>query len=81
MIKKLSEFEIGDKGLVKQILCNEVISRRMNDMGLIEGVEVELVRVAPFGDPIQIELRGYQLALRKHEAQNIITEVLLWSLH
>lgn len=44
-------------------------------MGLVPGVEVELRRIAPLGDPIEIILRGYRLALRKHEASKIIVEM------
>lgn len=74
-IKKLSEFSIGEKGKVLSIDCDIEIKRRMADMGLVPGVEVELRRIAPLGDPIEIILRGYRLALRKHEASKIIVEM------
>lgn len=75
MRKKLSEFKIGELGIVKSIDCEPTVRRRLNDMGVFPGVEVKLVRFAPMGDPMQIEIRGYMLALRKHEAQSIIVEV------
>jgi Fe2+ transport system protein FeoA len=75
MRKKLSEFKIGDSGIVKAIDCEPIVRRRLNDMGVFPGVEVKLVRFAPMGDPMQIEIRGYMLALRKNEASNITMEV------
>jgi Fe2+ transport system protein FeoA len=75
MRKKLSEFKIGESGIVKSIDCEPIVRRRLNDMGVFPGVEVKLVRFAPMGDPMQIEIRGYMLALRKHEAQSISVEV------
>ena len=75
MRKKLSDFKIGDHGIVVSVQCDSSVRRRLNDMGVFPGVEVKLVRLAPMGDPMQIEIRGYMLALRKKEASNIIVEV------
>jgi ferrous iron transport protein A len=50
------------------------IRRRLMDMGLVKGVSIEVLRSAPLGDPIAYRLRGYQLALRKSEAQLIEVE-------
>lgn len=75
MRKKLSEFKIGEHGIVVSIDCSSSTRRRLNDMGLFPGVEVKLVRFAPMGDPMQIEIRGYMLALRKLEASEITVEV------
>ncbi len=51
------------------------IYRRIIDMGVVAGTEVEMQRVAPLGDPIQIKVKGYHLTLRKNEAANIKVEV------
>ncbi|MBE6137137.1 MAG: ferrous iron transport protein A [Erysipelotrichaceae bacterium] len=75
MEKKLSQFSIGETGTVKSIQCEEEVKRRLADMGLVVGVEVTLNRVAPLRDPMQISLRGYKLAIRKHEASLIVMEV------
>ena len=50
--------------------------RRLMDMGITPGVEIEIVKVAPLGDPIEINLRGYELSLRKSEAEQIKIEQL-----
>jgi Fe2+ transport system protein FeoA len=47
----------------------------MMDMGLVTGAEVKVVRVAPLGDPIEFEVKGYSLSLRKSEARNVFVEV------
>ena len=69
---KLSELKKGEKGKVVSVVCsNSVLKRRMLDMGITEGVEVCVKKIAPFGDPIGIELRGYELCLRKKDLSNI----------
>lgn len=75
MEKRLSEFRVGEKGKVKSIFCDEEMKRRMADMGLVLGAKIKLKRIAPMGDPMEISLRGYRLAIRKHECFNIIMEV------
>ncbi len=75
MEKRLSEFKLGESGKVKEIHCDEDIKRRMVDMGLVVGVEILLKRIAPLGDPLEISLRGYNLAIRKWESSKIIMEV------
>jgi len=75
MEKKLSQFKTGETGVVRLIQCEEEVKRRLADMGLVVGVEVTLNRIAPFRDPMQISLRGYKLAIRKHEASLIVMEV------
>ena len=75
---KLTELKKGD--MAKIILINGVnlkLKRRLLDMGITSGVVVKIKRVAPLGDPISIELRGYELCLRKSDLSNI--EVIkLW---
>ncbi len=73
-MKKLSEFLIGEKGIVIKVDGEPKIRRRLFDMGLTPGAEVFLRKKAPLGDPLQITVRGYELTLRKNEAEFIETE-------
>ena len=71
---RLSEFAIGQSGVIKSVSGEGRIRRRLFDMGVTPGAEVTLVKKAPLGDPIEVTLRGYQLTLRKAEAQCVQTE-------
>ena len=75
MEKFLSEFKPGEKGTVKQVVAEGKIKRRMFDMGVTPGAEIVLRKVAPLGDPLEVRLRGYELSLRKSEAQCVRMEV------
>lgn len=69
---KLSELKKGDKAKVVCINCdNALLKRRMLDMGITADIEVVVKKVAPLGDPIDIEIRGYELCLRKKELNYI----------
>ncbi|MBQ8197468.1 MAG: ferrous iron transport protein A [Clostridia bacterium] len=73
-MKKLSEFAIGETGKVVTISAETKIRRRLLDMGVTPGVEIYLRKKAPLGDPIEITIRGYELTLRKTEADCIEME-------
>lgn len=75
MEKKLSVFEIGESGVIKQVGGDGRIRRRLFDMGVTPGAEVKLRKRAPLGDPIEITIRGYELTLRKTEADEVTMEV------
>ncbi|WP_122638423.1 MULTISPECIES: FeoA family protein [unclassified Romboutsia] len=68
----LKDLNPGQSGIVKSIGEKGPIRRRLMDMGVTPGVKVEVIKVAPLGDPIEINIRGYELSLRKDEAQNIV---------
>ncbi len=68
----LSQLKIGQQMKVLQIDCANKIKLRLNNMGLTEGVKVTLVRIAPLGDPLEIKVRDFYLALRKKEARRIV---------
>ena len=69
---KLSELKKVEKAKVISINnSNAYLKRRMLDMGITSGVEVSVKKVAPLGDPIDIELRGYELCLRKKDLSSI----------
>lgn len=75
MEKYLNEFAIGQKGKVKRITADGKIKRRLFDMGVTPNAEILLRKIAPLGDPIEVTIRGYELSLRKTEAQAILMEV------
>lgn len=74
MEKKLSNFEIGERGVIKFVGGDGRIRRRLFDMGVTPGTQVYLRKRAPLGDPIEITLRGYELTLRKTEADVVTME-------
>lgn len=75
MEKRLSEFSIGEIGVIRLVGGDGKIRRRLFDMGVTHGAEVYLRKRAPLGDPIEITLRGYELTLRKSEADVVTMEV------
>ncbi len=75
MNKTLDQFSIGETGIVKAVIAEGKIKRRLFDMGITPGAEVFMRKRAPLGDPIEITLRGYELTLRKSEAACVNMEV------
>lgn len=73
--KTLSKFRIGEVGLVLSVKGEGRIRRRLFDMGITPGCEIYLRKKAPLGDPIEISLRGYELTLRKDEADLVMMEM------
>lgn len=67
----LKEVSIGRTVNVLKILGEGPIKRRIMDMGITKGVEVTVRKVAPLGDPIELTVRGYELSIRKEDAQMI----------
>lgn len=72
MEKKLSEFKYSESGVVKFVEGEGRIRRRLFDMGITPGARIILRKKAPLGDPMEITLRGYELTLRKVEADYVI---------
>ena len=75
MEKKLSEFKVGEAGTIKTVAGEGKIRRRLFDMGVTPGAEVYLRKKAPLGDPLEVTIRGYELTLRKTEAECVMMEV------
>jgi len=71
----LHELSVGQRGVVVRVGGKGPARRRMMDMGLVPGTEVKVVRLAPLGDPVEFEVKGYSLSLRKSEARSITVEV------
>lgn len=67
----LAKLSIGKEAKVTKINGNSAITRRLMEMGVVPGVSVKVVKTAPFGDPIEVRVRGYSLAMRKNEAETI----------
>ncbi len=67
----LSELKPGEKGQIEMVAGQGAIKRRIRDMGVTTGSLVEMVRMAPLGDPIEVKIKGYHLTLRKDEAVDI----------
>lgn len=76
MEKYLNTFIVGEQGKVKKIEAEGKIKRRLFDMGVTPGTEIVLKKLAPLGDPIEVTIRGYELTLRKDEANKILMEVV-----
>ena len=69
----LKEAKIGSTVTVKKLNGTGAVKRRIMDMGITKGVEVHVRKVAPLGDPIEVTVRGYELSLRKADAEMIET--------
>ena len=71
----LTDLKVGGTGVVERLEGEVPFQKRLADLGLVPGTTVLFVRRAPFGDPIEIELRGYLLALRGKDARKILLRV------
>ena len=67
----LTNLPVGETAKVTHVNGNNRITRRLMEMGLVPGASVRMVKSAPFGDPLEIHVRGYHLAMRKSEADQI----------
>ena len=76
MTKTVKELKIGEKGTVLSLSCTGALRRRIIDMGITPGAVIVMRKMAPLGDPIEINVRGYELSIRKSEAKEILVEVV-----
>ena len=67
----LKEMKVGETGVIARVGTTGALKQRFMDMGLTKNVEVKVIKIAPLGDPIELEVRGYNLSIRKEDAQNI----------
>lgn len=70
-MSNLAELTVGQTAVVKNVEGLDEIAMRLLEMGLTPGVEVKLVGAALLGDPVELEVRGYRLSLRKSEARRV----------
>jgi len=74
-LQPLTAVALGTTATVAEIKLPPESRPRLMEMGLLIGTQVELIRFAPLGDPVEIKVRGYNLTLRKHEAEQILVSV------
>ena len=73
-MKTLRQVKVGDTVRVVKLHGEGAVKRRFMDMGLTKGVEVHIRKVAPLGDPVEVNVRGYELSIRKADAEMIEVE-------
>lgn len=71
----LSDLRVGQSARVAEIAGDDEVSIRLLEMGLTPGVELKLIGTAPLGDPLEVELRGYRLSVRRSEAARVAVRV------
>lgn len=74
-MRRLHDLKPGTEAIVLDVEGNTTLKQKLLGMGLTKGAEVKVVRNAPLKDPMEIEVRGYNLSIRKDEAKNVIVEV------
>lgn len=70
--KTLRDVPVGGSATVVKLIGDGAVKRRIMDMGITKGTTVNVRKVAPLGDPIEVTVRGFELSLRKDEAQNVL---------
>ena len=73
-MKTLKDAKVGDTVTVAKLHGEGAVKRRIMDMGVTKGATITVRKVAPLGDPVEVTVRGYELSLRKGDAQNIEVE-------
>jgi ferrous iron transport protein A len=73
-VKTLNQLKPGERATIVKVGGEGPVRRRILDMGVVTGADIEVVRVAPLGDPVEFRVKGYNLSLRKSEAQNVQVE-------
>ena len=73
-MKTLKDVNIGQSATVKRLHGEGAVKRRIMDMGITKGAQVRVRKVAPLGDPIELTVRGYELSLRKADAEMVEVE-------
>lgn len=68
----LCDLQIGEFATINEVKGNDKLAKRLLALGCIEGTQIQLKRVAPLGDPLIVNLRGFDLAIRKKDARNIL---------
>lgn len=73
----LDKLKLGESAIVLSVKSsNKLMERRLFEMGLTKGIQIKIKKIAPLGDPVSVELRGYELCLRKQELKNIEVKIL-----
>jgi len=77
MQNTISHMKPGERRTVETVTAEGALRRKLLDMGLTPGVEVIMRKRAPLGDPLEIRIRGYELSLRKGEAEQVLTQPIV----
>lgn len=72
----LDQLTVGQRGRIDAIAGADNLLQRLLEMGLLEGEEIEVLNIAPLGDPVEIRIRDYRLSLRRNEAARVSVQVL-----
>ena len=70
-MKTLRDLAVGQSGTISSVRTTGALKQRFMDMGITKGTDVKVMKIAPLGDPIEVEIRGYNLSVRKADAANI----------
>ena len=82
VIINICELKLNQKAKIVSIdIINKDVKNHFLEMGLTRETTIKVIKIAPLGDPISIEIRGYELAIRKDNARQIKVEVIKWKLH
>ena len=73
-MKTLKDVKVGETAVVSKLTGEGAVKRRIMDMGVTKGTAISVRKVAPLGDPIEVTVRGYELSIRKADAQMIMVE-------
>ncbi|MCR5666905.1 MAG: ferrous iron transport protein A [Eubacterium sp.] len=73
-MKTLRDIKVGESCKVRKLHGEGPVKRRIMDMGITKGVEIHVRKVAPLGDPIELNIRGYELSIRKNDAEMVEVE-------
>lgn len=73
-MKTLKDVKVGETAIVVKLTGEGAVKRRIMDMGVTKGTKISVRKVAPLGDPIEVTVRGYELSIRKADAQLIMVE-------
>ena len=73
-MKTLKDVKVGETAVVSKLTGEGAVKRRIMDMGVTKGTTISVRKVAPLGDPIEVTVRGYELSIRKADAQLIVVE-------
>lgn len=71
-MKNISDLKTGENGIIQKVECSGEIKKRLIDMGITRGTKIKVIKIAPLGDPIEVEVKNYKLSLRKSEAKEIL---------
>lgn len=70
--KPLNTLRPGESAVIAEIAGDDSLAMRLMEMGVLEGESISMIGTAPFGDPLEFEIRGYRLSLRKAEAERVL---------